>query len=295
MLRGILQTFFYPKLLELTLNFVHLCITNKAPNFMEVLGYIASLFIGISLGLIGGGGSILTVPILVYLFNVNPKLATTYSLFIVGLTATFGAVRHYKMGNIKVKSAIYFALPSLISLLLVRKIILLRIPAAIPFTETISISRDLMIMVLFAILMVLASYSMIRKQKISNYLDTQIKPLYLAFIGGIVGLITGFLGAGGGFLIIPALLFFAKMKMKQAVGTSLLIIAFNSLLGFAGDVVNGVEMNYPFLLLIAFIAGIGIFIGTFLSKKIDGDQLKPIFGWFVMVMGIYIILKELAF
>ncbi len=234
---------------------------------MEVLGYMASLFIGISLGLIGGGGSILTVPILVYLFNVNPKLATTYSLFIVGLTAAFGAVRHYKMGNIKVKSAMYFALPSLISLLLVRKIILLRIPAVIPFTETISISRDLVIMVLFAILMVLASYSMIKKQKTTNNLDTQIKPIYLVFIGGLVGLITGFLGAGGGFLIIPALLFFAKMKMKQAVGTSLLIIAFNSLLGFAGDVYNGVEMNYQFLLLIAFIAGIGIFIGTFLSKK----------------------------
>lgn len=262
---------------------------------MEVLGYMASLFIGISLGLIGGGGSILTVPILVYLFNVNPKLATTYSLFIVGLTASFGAIRHYKMGNIKVKSAIYFAIPSLVSLLLVRKTILLRIPTEIPFTNTLLIKRDLVIMVLFAILMVLASYSMIKKQQVSDSIVNEIKPLYLIFIGGIVGLITGFLGAGGGFLIIPALLFFAKMKMKQAVGTSLLIIAFNSLLGFAGDVINGVEMNYPFLLLIAFIAGIGIFIGTFLSKKMDGEQLKPIFGWFVLVMGIYIIIKELAF
>ena len=112
-------------------------------------------------------------------------------------------------------------------------------------------------------------------------------------IGAIVGTITGFLGAGGGFLIIPALLFFAKMQMKQAVGTSLLIIGFNSLLGFLGDVINGVEMDYIFLLSIAFIAGIGIFIGTFLSKKMDGAQLKPVFGWFVLVMGIYIIAKEL--
>lgn len=261
---------------------------------MEVLGYFASLFIGISLGLIGGGGSILTVPILVYLFNVNPKLATTYSLFIVGLTAAFGAIRHYKMGNIKVKSAMYFAIPSLITLLLVRKIVLLRIPEIIPIGNSYAVSRGMVIMVLFAILMILASYSMIRKQK-SLPAESQIKPLQLMCIGAIVGLITGFLGAGGGFLIIPALLFFAKMQMKQAVGTSLLIIAFNSLLGFTGDVMNGVEMDYIFLLSIAFIAGIGIFIGTFLSKKMDGAQLKPIFGWFVLVMGIYIIVKEVFF
>lgn len=259
---------------------------------MEIIGYFASLFIGISLGLIGGGGSILTVPILVYLFNVNPKLATTYSLFIVGLSAAFGAIRHYKMGNIKVKSAMYFAIPSLITILLVRKIILLRIPELIPIGSSYSVNRGLLIMVLFAVLMVIASYSMIKKQKEVN-LESETKPVQLMFVGAIVGIVTGFLGAGGGFLIIPALLFFARMQMKQAVGTSLLIIAFNSLLGFGGDVINGVEINYTFLLTIAFIAGIGIFIGTFLSKKMDGAQLKPIFGWFVLVMGIYIIAKEL--
>lgn len=258
---------------------------------MEVLGYFASLFIGISLGLIGGGGSILTVPILVYLFHINPKLATTYSLFIVGLTAGFGAIRHYKMGNIKVKEAMFFAIPSLLCLLLIRKIVLLKIPEVIPFTSTFSIRSDVLIMVLFAILMILASYSMIKKQKsVDN--TSLIKPLKLISIGAIVGLVTGFLGAGGGFLIIPALLFFAKMEMKQAVGTSLLIIAFNSLLGFSGDVINDVEINYIFLLSIALIAGIGIFIGTFLSKKIDGAKLKPVFGWFVLVMGMYIIAKE---
>ena len=259
---------------------------------MELIGYFASLFIGISLGLIGGGGSILTVPILVYLFNVNPKLATTYSLFIVGLTAAFGAIRHHKMGNIKVKSAMYFAIPSLVTLLLVRKIILLRIPEIIPVGETYTVRRGMLIMILFAILMILASYSMIKKQKESPR-EHQVKSLQLVFIGAIVGTITGFLGAGGGFLIIPALLFFARMHMKEAVGTSLLIIAFNSLLGFGGDVINGVKIDYLFLLSIAFIAGIGIVIGTFLSKKVDGAQLKPIFGWFVLVMGMYIIAKEL--
>lgn len=260
---------------------------------MEVLGYFASLFIGISLGLIGGGGSILTVPILVYMFQVNPKLATTYSLFIVGLTASIGAVRHYKMGNIEIKSATYFGIPSLLTLLLVRKIVLLRIPETIALGSSFSISRSLIIMVLFAVLMIAASYSMIKTQKVVVN-EATIKPLHLLIIGGIVGIITGFLGAGGGFLIIPALLFFARMKMKQAVGTSLLIIGFNSLFGFLGDVLNGVVMDYGFLLSIAFIAGIGIFIGTFLSKKIDGAKLKPLFGWFVLLMGIYIIAKELT-
>lgn len=261
---------------------------------MEVLGYFASLFIGISLGLIGGGGSILTVPILVYLFQINPKLSTSYSLFIVGLASAIGAFRHYKLGNIKMKSALYFAVPSLITLLLVRKIILLRIPEIIHLTADFTINRGMLIMVLFAILMVLASYSMIKKQ-IEPIASGVVKPLHLIFIGAIVGLITGFLGAGGGFLIIPALLFFAKMKMKEAVGTSLLIIAFNSLFGFAGDVVNGVEINYIFLFSIASIAAIGIFIGTFLSTKMNGEQLKPVFGWFVLAMGIYIITKEVAF
>jgi hypothetical protein len=242
---------------------------------MEVVGYIASLFIGILLGLIGGGGSILTVPILVYLFNINPKLATTYSLFIVGLTAAIGAIRHYKMGTVVLKSALYFALPSLVTLLLVRKIILLQILEVLFFGTFFTVSQGLLIMILFAILMVVASYSMIKKQKAIDS-GSQIMPLQLVLIGAIVGIITGFLGAGGGFLIIPALLFFAKMQMKQAVGTSLLIIAFNSLLGFAGDVINGVEMNYVFLFTIAFIAGVGIFIGTYLSKKMNSEQLKPL-------------------
>jgi hypothetical protein len=259
---------------------------------MEVFGYIAALFIGISLGLIGGGGSILTVPILVYLFNVNPKLATTYSLFIVGLTAAFGASRHYKMGNIKVKLALHFAIPSLVTLLLVRKIILFQIPEVLSFGRFFVVRRGLLLMVLFAILMAAASYLMIKKQKPID-IKTQIKPLQLMGIGAVVGIITGFLGAGGGFLIIPALLFFAKMQMKEAVGTSLLIIAFNSLLGFAGDVANGVEIKYVFLLAIAFIAVVGIFIGTYLSKRMNGEQLKPLFGWFILIMGIYIIVKEL--
>ncbi len=259
---------------------------------MDYVGYFTSILIGVALGLIGGGGSILTIPILVYLFQVNPKLATTYSLFIVGLTAAIGAVRHYRMGNIKLNSALLFAIPSLVTLIFIRKIILPVIPETIYNNYGFILTKDIFIMALFALLMIAASYSMIKKSK-ETVIKTTPNPTKVIVIGALVGIVTGFLGAGGGFLIIPALLFFTGINMKQAVGTSLLIIAFNSLFGFLGDVVNGVAIDYTFLLTIATFASIGIFIGTLLSKKIDGAKLKPAFGWFVLVMGIYIITKEL--
>lgn len=259
---------------------------------MEYIGYLASIIIGISLGLIGGGGSILTVPILVYLFQINPENATSYSLFIVGTTAMVGAYRHYKLGNLKIKSALYFALPSVISLLLVRKLLVPKIPATLGYIQGFEISKNLLIMVVFALLMIAASTSMIRKTK-QQPIAANVNLPRLAAVGFLVGLVTGFLGAGGGFLIIPALIFFADLPMKQAVGTSLFIIFINSLIGFTGDMINGVEVNYKLLLTITGIAIIGMLIGTQLSKKIEGAKLKPAFGWFVLIMGCYIIAKEI--
>ncbi len=260
---------------------------------MEYFGYLASVIIGITLGLIGGGGSILTVPILVYLFKVNPENATSYSLFIVGVTALAGAYRHYRIGNLKVRAGLVFALPSILSLLLVRKIILPAIPAVLFSVGSVAITKNLLIMVVFAVLMVAASTAMIRPSAQSDATTAKANPSKLALIGLLVGIVTGFLGAGGGFLIIPALLFFANLPMKQAVGTSLLIIAINSLIGFSGDLLGNPQIDFGLLLTIAGIAIIGMFIGTFLSKKIDGAKLKPIFGWFVLIMGCYIIVKEL--
>ncbi|NHM07385.1 sulfite exporter TauE/SafE family protein [Flavobacterium sp. CYK-4] len=258
---------------------------------MEILGYLASVLIGITLGLIGGGGSILTVPILVYLFAIDAENATSYSLFIVGITAMIGAYRHYVLGNLKIKTAFYFALPSIASLLIVRKILLPRIPDLLFNINGFAVTKNLLIMIVFALLMMAASVSMIRK-------TTEVKTAsehfpQLALIGFLVGFITGFLGAGGGFLIIPALLFFANLPMKQAVGTSLFIIFINSLIGFGGDLLSGIPIDYSLLLTITAIAIIGMLIGTQLSKKIDGAKLKPAFGWFVLLMGIYIIGKEI--
>ncbi|TRX38305.1 sulfite exporter TauE/SafE family protein [Flavobacterium restrictum] len=258
---------------------------------MEYIGYFASIIIGISLGLIGGGGSILTIPILVYLFKINPEQATSYSLFIVGFTALSGCISHYKMGNLKIKSALYFAIPSVFSILLIREVIFPKIAATLFFIASYQVSKSFLIMIVFAVLMMAAALSMIRK---TNVVITTTKTNYaqLALIGFVVGIVTGFLGAGGGFLIIPALLFFANLPMKQAVGTSLLIIFINSSIGFAGDLYLGTPINYSFLLTISGIAFVGMLIGTKLSKKINGDKLKPIFGWFILIMGLYILSKE---
>lgn len=260
---------------------------------MEYFGYLASIIIGLSLGLIGGGGSILTIPILVYLFKIDPKLATSYSLFIVGFTALSGCFSHYKMGNLKIKSALFFAVPSVFSILIIREVIFLKIPEILFTIGSFQITKDFLIMIVFAVLMIAASFSMIRKTN-SHIQSTGTNLWQLSLIGAIIGVVTGFLGAGGGFLIIPALLFFANLPMKQAVGTSLLIIFINSSIGFAGDLYIGTPIDYPFLLSISGIAFIGMLIGTRLSKKMDGDKLKPIFGWFVLVMGIYIIIKEIV-
>lgn len=261
---------------------------------MEYLGYFASIIIGLSLGLIGGGGSILTIPILVYLFKVDPELATSYSLFIVGATSLFGGYSHYKLGNLNLKTAIYFAVPSIISILIIREVIFPQIASTLFTIASYAVSKNLLIMIVFSILMIGAALSMI-KDKNNVVKNPKTNFVQLGIIGFLVGIVTGFLGAGGGFLIIPALLFFANLPMKQAVGTSLLIIFINSIIGFAGDLYIGTPVDYTFLLLISGIAFIGLLIGVQLSKKIDGNKLKPIFGWFVLIMGIYIITKEVFF
>jgi uncharacterized membrane protein YfcA len=261
---------------------------------MEIIGYIASIVIGISLGLIGGGGSILTVPVLVYLFGLDAVMATGYSLFIVGLTSAVGSVDYYRKGLINVKTAIIFGIPSIVAVYATRAFIVPAIPDEVFTIGGFMVGKGLLLMLLFAVLMIAASYSMIRKGKpkaVETTGEQQFNyPLILAE-GGVVGVLTGLVGAGGGFLIIPALVVLSKLPMKMAVGTSLAIIAAKSLLGFSGELGSG-HIDWTFLLTISAFAIVGIFAGTALSKKIDGAKLKPAFGWFVLVMGIYIILKE---
>jgi uncharacterized membrane protein YfcA len=268
-------------------------------DLLTVFGLLASTVIGISLGLIGGGGSILTVPVLVYLFNVDPVLATAYSLFIVGLSSLVGAFPKYKAGMIDLKTALVFGVPSIIAVFLTRKVLVPAIPATLFEIAGVSVTKALAMMILFAVLMVAASVSMIRDKKKEEQATDEPRVFNYPMIlleGAVVGVLTGLVGAGGGFLIIPALVMLSKLPMKQAVGTSLLIIAAKSLIGFTGDVMeNADKMDWTLLSVVTALAVVGIFIGNQLSKKVDGAALKKGFGWFVLVMGIYIIIKELAF
>ncbi|HEY1031623.1 MAG TPA: sulfite exporter TauE/SafE family protein [Flavipsychrobacter sp.] len=249
--------------------------------------------IGISLGLIGGGGSILTVPVLVYLFHIDATQATSYSLFIVGLTSLIGAYLNYRKQQVDVRTALLFGLSSITTVFLTRKFLIPAIPNVLFSIGDIEISRAIATMVLFAILMVLAAVSMIRNNNTKQTGTSSTNALSKLLLFGVgIGLITGLLGAGGGFLIIPALVLVLHIPMKKAVGTSLLIIALNSLIGFTGDI-GQQNIDWAFLLLIAAVAIAGIIIGTWLSRKIAGTKLKKGFGWFVLTMGTYILIKEL--
>lgn len=264
---------------------------------MEIIGYLASAFIGISLGLIGGGGSILTVPVLVYLLGVNAVEAAAYSLFIVGSTALVGAFPKYKQGLLNIKTAIKFGIPSIIAVYTTRKLIVPAIPSELFTIGNIMVTKNILMMLVFAMLMIFASISMIRPQKSALLTKYPIQKYHypkLILKGFSVGILSGLVGAGGGFLIIPSLVLFTGLTMKEAVGTSLLIIAANSLIGFTGDL-GHFEMNWNLLLIVSSIAIAGIFLGNYLSLKIDGAKLKKGFGWFVLVMGIYIIIKELFY
>lgn len=261
---------------------------------MKIIGYLSSILIGVSLGLIGSGGSILTVPVLVYLFSVDVVMATAYSLFIVGFTSAIGSVGYLRRGLVNIKTALVFGIPSIASVFLTRAYIVPAIPTEVFAIGSFVVTKSILMMLLFAILMVAASYSMIKKDKKKKEEDLGLQKFNYPVIlieGAVVGVVTGLVGAGGGFLIIPALVLLSKLPMKEAVGTSLVIIAAKSLIGFWGEGGEAV-IDWLLLTMVSAFATVGIFIGIFLSKKIDGAKLKPIFGWFVLLMGIYIIIKE---
>ncbi len=260
---------------------------------LELLGYIASALIGVALGLIGGGGSILTVPVLVYLFAIEPTLATAYSLFIVGITALVGGIRSALNKAVDFRTAIVFAVPSFVAVYFTRRYLMPELPDVLFQGTSYTITRDTAIMLFFAFLMLAAAYSMIRdKRKDAD--DSGIRYNYpmIALEGIVVGVLTGIVGAGGGFLIIPALVLFARLSMKMAVGTSLFIIAAKSLIGFLGDIGSGQLLDFRFLITLSAIAIAGIFLGIYLNRFISGDRLKKGFGWFVVIMAVYILISE---
>lgn len=263
---------------------------------MEIIGYIGAILIGICLGLIGGGGSILTVPILVYLFGLNPALATSYSLFVVGSTSSVGAFSHSKMGDVDWKAVIFLGLPSVITVFITRHWLVPLLPDPWLKIDSYDITKSEGLLFLFGMLMLAASIKMITGKLDADKQAKESSKITISIQGLALGVITGLLGAGGGFLIIPALVFLMHLDIKKAIGSSLVIIAINSLVGFLGSFHQQEKGNIDWHFLIEFttIAIAGIIAGSILSKKVSSEKLKPAFGWFVLVMGVYIIVKELV-
>ena len=264
-------------------------------EILEILGYFCALIIGVSLGLIGGGGSILAVPILAYLFSIEEKAATAYSLFIVGASALVGGIKQHFKGYVDWKTAIVFGIPAIIGVSIVRTFVVPALPNVIFTVGGFDFTRRMVMFGLFALLMFPAAYSMIKRKK-DKPLDKpkRIKYRHLLILieGLLVGAITGLIGAGGGFLIIPALVILANVEMKVAIGTSLIIIAVKSLIGFfLGDALI-MEIDWKFLFVFTLLAFIGIFIGSYLSNFINGQKLKKGFGYFIIVMAIFIFYIE---
>lgn len=258
---------------------------------MEILGYFSSVLVGVVLGLLGGGGSILSIPILVYLFHVEPVMASAYSLFIVGVTSLVGAIPKYREQLVNLKTGFIFGLPSIVSIFITRRWVVPSIPDTVLTLGTFSLSRRGLILGIFALLMVLASISLIKKKEEIKSDNQRFRIVLVILEGTLLGFLTGLVGAGGGFLIIPALVFLTGLPFKTAVGTSLFIIAINSLMGFAGDLMN-YSMDWRFLLTITGLAIAGILAGNFLSRRILAFYLRKAFGWFTLIVGSWIIVKE---
>jgi uncharacterized membrane protein YfcA len=258
---------------------------------MIVIGYFLSILIGLSLGLMGGGGSILTVPLLVYFFHVDPLLAASYSLLIVGFTSLIGITPYVKDKNIDFKSVLLFGIPSIIAVYCTKYFLVPLIPKQVVLASFITLERDFMVLLFFSGILLFSAISMIRK-KVSGHQATKFSMGKLLFQGAITGFITGVIGIGGGFLIIPVLVKVCQIPMKKAVGTSLVIIVLNAIIGLVA-VQNFSSFNFELVVSILFFALLGMIVGVRLSRKIDGDKLKVFFGWFVLVMGIVILVAEL--
>jgi hypothetical protein len=266
---------------------------------MSVLAIIAAILIGVSLGLIGGGGSILTVPALTYLADIDAVTATAYSLFVVGIASAIGSISFMREKLVDFRTAFVFAIPSLISVWLTRAVLIPALPDSFFFIGDFHITKEIAIMLFFALIMIIASISMLKSKKSVKAIDDDLKPKYnypmILLEGAIVGTVTGIVGAGGGFLIIPALVLLARIPMKKAIGTSLLIISAKSLIGFTGDLTNeAIHMDWGLLLSFTSLAVAGIFLGTYLSKKISGEILKKGFGVFILIMGIFIFSEHIS-
>ncbi len=264
---------------------------------MEIIGYILTFLVGLTLGIMGSGGSILIIPTLIYLFKIEAIQATTYSLFLIGITALSGSYTKIKSKLVDFKLVIWFGFPSLFSMFITRTFLISYLPINISIPYIGNLPQQLYLISAFAFIMFLAGYSMItNKQEECIECGKKLqenKPL-LIVQGLIIGLISGIFGAGGGFLIIPGLVIFGKTPMKSAVSTSLFLVAINSIMGFFSSIHQLQSLNFNLLFMLTLLSILGIILGNKISKRIQSEQLKPYFGYFILFISIFILIKEYA-
>jgi len=260
---------------------------------METLGYFFSVLIGLSLGLLGAGGSILTVPVLVYFFKIDPLLAVRYSLLVVGITSASSTIPKLRNGQVLITQGSIFGLMSMLVIWLTRRLLLPAIPAVLYHNNNFTLTYAAASMIAFALIMLIAAKGMILGKNAPST-DSGPAPSHMVLILSAMatGLITGLLGAGGGFLIVPALMFFFRLDIKTAIGTSLYIIAINALTGFLSDISSS-NVEWQLLITVSLLAIVGSLLGQKLSQHLDTKSLKNYFGWFILIMGVFIITSQL--
>lgn len=260
---------------------------------MNILGLSAILLMGFTLGLLGGGGSILSVPVLVYVFKLPAITATSYSLFIVGFSALIGAIRNLQKNNVDINSALTLAIPGILGVSISRQLIIPSLPTELYSFETFTITKNNFILICFSAMMLLASYSMIFERKDEPNIKREVSTPFKVILGLLIGVVTGFVGAGGGFIIVPVLSNILALPIKRAIGTSLLVISINSILGFlSGSIGSIAGINFIFLFTLSAIGSLGLFIGMYFNKFVPAKTLKKGFGVFVLILGTWIIIKQ---
>ena len=259
----------------------------------ELETFIASLGIGLSLGLIGAGGSILTIPVFVYILKKDPVSSSVYSMFVVGISSMAGSIQSIFNKLVDFKAVVTFGIPSVLGVFIARKTIFPVIPDELFSVGSFTLSKSMLLMLCLSSLMFLAARRMLKPAEKRDAIELRDAQVTLALLlrGLVVAMVTGLLGIGGGFLIVPALYLLVNLPVKKAIGTALLIIAINSLFGFLNSYTS---MEIDWLLLIKFSMGavVGIIIGTKLSRKIPVNYLKKTFGWVILSMSFYIVYKQ---
>ncbi|MDM1295458.1 sulfite exporter TauE/SafE family protein [Sphingobacterium sp. N143] len=260
-----------------------------------IIGFILAVLVGLSMGLMGSGGSILTLPIFVYLFHIEPQYALDYSLFSIGILALIGSIRPLKKNEINLKTTAIFLVPSLFSVYLTKRYLLAAIPEQFNLAG-VEISRNHTIMLLFSAVIIISASAMVtqRKQvKTVAVIMNSVQIAKITLVGFLVGIMTGLVGAGGGFIIVPALVLLIGIPLKQAIATSLFIIGLNASFGLVANYQLMEHINWPILILFTLITLIGLQIGSKWKERLDTIKLKGIFGYFLLGIGTLILISEI--